>query len=111
MLEVGPHGGVGGHAVELVEALLRGLREKASQLIRSPLRACASGLYETGLDFPEGDTQKRTDHDNDDRRDEERHTPSKGISGPRSHRRTFQRQRGALLRNVFLGIGLAAARQ
>ena len=86
MQKTGPHGGMSGHAVELAEALLRGLREKASHLIRGPLRPSAGRLRETGLDFPEGDTQKRSDHDNDDRRDEDRRTPSKGIPGPPGHR-------------------------
>ncbi len=87
MLEIGPHGGVGSQLVELAEALLRGLREQAGQLIRSALRACPSRLYETGLDFSKGDTQKGTDHDNEDRRDEERHTQPKGIPGLRSQGR------------------------
>jgi hypothetical protein len=102
---------MGGHAVELAEALLAGLREKAGYLIRSPLRTCTGGLCETGLDFPEGDTQKRSDHDNDDRRDEERCTPSKGIPGPRSHRRPSDGAMEAGLRNVLMVIGLAAARR
>jgi hypothetical protein len=70
--------------MELAETLLRGLREQASELIRRPLRACAGGLDEAGLDFPEGDTQKRPDHDDDDGRDEERHTPSQGVADLRS---------------------------
>ena len=87
MLQIGVHVGVGSHTVELAEAQLRGLRQKAGQLIRSPLRARASPLDESGLDFPEGDTQKRPDDDNDDGRDEKRHAQSKGIVGLRSQER------------------------
>ena len=60
---------------------------QGERLWANSLRACASGLYETGLDFPKGDAQKRTHHDNDDRRNDERHTQSKGIPGLRRHRR------------------------
>ena len=112
MQKTGPHGGMSGHAVELAEALLRGLREKASHLIRGPLRPCAGRLRETGLDFPEGDTQKRSDHDNDDRRYEDRRTPSKGIPGPPGHRPPSNVMMKAGLPNVlFFVIGLAAGRR